>query len=301
MQRCNSFFGVIFALWAMLRPLIMLSVILVFAAGLVIALADGASFVLARVVWGGAGLLLVIASTHYVNEYADYETDALTQRTLYSGGSGALPSGYAPRWVALAAGRVTLGLGVIVVVLAVVQGGLPVSLLVILLLGAGGGWMYSMPPLKLAWRGWGELDNAVLGGILLPLYGYVTLMGEVRLSVVIGCIPFALLVFNNLLATTWADREADAIAGKYTLATRWPPRRLRGLYLVVALLAFGLLVLLVGDTLPSIVALLSLVAVPLVGWGGLVYTRRFTPAPSFAMMIFLLAQMLGWYANSIAI
>ncbi|RMG82520.1 MAG: prenyltransferase, partial [Chloroflexi bacterium] len=100
---------------------------------------------------------------------------------------------------------------------------------------------------------------------------------------------------------TWADREADAIAGKYTLATRWPPRRLRGLYLLVALLAFGLVVLLAGKVLPPTVALLSVVAVPLVGWGWLVYTRRFTPAPSNAMVVFLLAQMLGWYINGIAI
>ncbi|RMG86205.1 MAG: prenyltransferase, partial [Chloroflexi bacterium] len=77
-----SLWRVLFALWAMMRPLIMLSVILVFVAGLVIALANGAPFTLSRVMWGGVGLLLVVASIHYVNEYADYETDALTQRTL---------------------------------------------------------------------------------------------------------------------------------------------------------------------------------------------------------------------------
>jgi len=35
-------------------------------------------------------LLLVAASVHYANEFADAETDAITRRTAFSGGSGAL-------------------------------------------------------------------------------------------------------------------------------------------------------------------------------------------------------------------
>jgi len=41
--------------------------------------------------WVGlAALLPVSAGVHYANEYADYLTDRLTTRTLFSGGSGAL-------------------------------------------------------------------------------------------------------------------------------------------------------------------------------------------------------------------
>ena len=42
-----------------------------------------------------AGVLISI-SIHYVNEYADVETDRITQRTAFSGGSGALPESGLP-------------------------------------------------------------------------------------------------------------------------------------------------------------------------------------------------------------
>jgi 1,4-dihydroxy-2-naphthoate octaprenyltransferase len=61
-------------------------------------------------------VLPVSASIHHADEYADYETDSLTRRTPFSGGSGALPeSGLTPgialkaAWFALLVG-VVLGL-----------------------------------------------------------------------------------------------------------------------------------------------------------------------------------------------
>jgi len=85
--------------------------------------------------------------------------------------------------------------------------------LVVLFAGAFLGWMYSLPPLALAWRGWGELDNALLGGVALPLYAYLVQSGELDRWVILIFIPFSMLVFINLLATTWTDRDADRSVG----------------------------------------------------------------------------------------
>jgi len=41
------------------------------------------------------GLIILISATlaaHYANEYVDVDTDSLTRRTWFSGGSGVLPS-----------------------------------------------------------------------------------------------------------------------------------------------------------------------------------------------------------------
>ena len=43
-----------------------------------------------------AVMVSAILMGHYANEYADVDTDSLTKRTLYSGGSGVLPSGIVP-------------------------------------------------------------------------------------------------------------------------------------------------------------------------------------------------------------
>ena len=124
--------------------------------------------------------------------------------------------------------------------------------------------MYSLPPLQLAWRGWGELDNALLGGLLLHLYGYAVLGGRISLEVATICIPFTLLAFNNLLATTWADREADAQVGKNTLATRLTIPQLCGLYAIVAVAAFTALPFL---QVPREITFGSFLALPMVLWG----------------------------------
>jgi 1,4-dihydroxy-2-naphthoate octaprenyltransferase len=279
------------ALWRMARPLILVSVVLVYAAGILMARAEDATISFASILWGGVALLLVTLAAHYVNEYADVETDALTQRTLYSGGSGVLPQGNVPRGLALAAGWVSLGLGLGIGLAGYLSGGVNALAVGILILGALGGWFYSMPPLRLAWHGWGELDNGLLGG-LIYLYGYVAVTGELPLRILVAVLPFTLLNINNLLATTWADRQADAQVGKRTLATRWPIPRLRTLYGLSALSAFVLIPL----GLPALVALCSLASVPMALWGWRTYTLLHSPYPtSNTMVVLLLAQMLGWY------
>lgn len=56
------------ALWGMARPLIMVSVVLVYANGLLIARAHGYPLRWEAIVWSGVALLLVSLSIHYTNE-----------------------------------------------------------------------------------------------------------------------------------------------------------------------------------------------------------------------------------------
>jgi 1,4-dihydroxy-2-naphthoate octaprenyltransferase len=52
-------------------------------------------------------MILVPVSIHYANEYADYQTDALKNRTLYSRGGDVLQSGSVLRKVSLQAALIT--------------------------------------------------------------------------------------------------------------------------------------------------------------------------------------------------
>lgn len=284
------------ALWAMARPLIMLSVFLVYIAGVLIARAYDFEFDWETFWWGFAALLLIALSTHYANEYADYETDAITDPTMYSGGSGAIKNLGVPRVLALQAAWASLILGIIVSAIGLALDTLNPAALLMLGIIAVFGWMYSLPPLKLAWRGWGELDNAILGGVVLHLYGFAIVSREVTLEVALITVPFTMLNFTNLLATTWADREADAQVGKNTLATFVPVPRLRALYTAVVIGAYALLLILALTVLPVEVALGSLLAIPLLIWGWFTYTRIHNPYPtSNAMVLLLLGQMVAWY------
>lgn len=250
--------------------------------------ADGATDPL-ELAWCAAAVALVAVSVHIVNEYADVGTDALTRRTAFSGGSGALvdsdlPASFALRW-ALGSGAAAS---------AVIAAGAALSVLsptatVMLAVGLVGGWQYSVGPLRLSRRGLGETANAFLGGLLLPATGAVV-TGAAAGPALLAFLPFALLDFVNLLETQWADREADRAVGKHTLASRLSPRALRRCALITVAVAYPAAFL----VQPTPVALAGLCAVPLT----VVAVRRMgdgPPGPAVAaMVVHLVAQGTAW-------
>lgn len=292
----------------MSRPDQLLLMGLLYATGTLAALGGGATLDVPQVVTGFLLFLPVAVSVHYANEYADYETDHLTTRTPFSGGSGALVRTGLPRGLALRAAVAALAVAVVAVgvVAGFELGGGPAlvpdaAALGLLAVVAVLGWQYSLPPLALAWRGWGELDNALLGGVLLPVYA-VAVAGEVTVGSVLAFLPFGCVVFVNLLATTWPDREADAAVGKDTLATRLSTGRLRSLY-AGGLLASGVsLAVFHAGPVPALVCRASLLATPLLVWGLVTYTRQRSPFPTVAgMIVFAGAQFVAWAAVGVGL
>ncbi|MFU8870292.1 MAG: prenyltransferase, partial [Natronococcus sp.] len=101
----------LWALWAAARPSQLALIVLVYALGIGKAAAeaslmrDGSTLqldgdqpaFLELVVVGAIALIPVSVAIHYANEYADADTDALTERTPFSGGSGALERTGLPR------------------------------------------------------------------------------------------------------------------------------------------------------------------------------------------------------------
>jgi 1,4-dihydroxy-2-naphthoate octaprenyltransferase len=284
------------ALFELGRPEQLLLIELVYVTGVVAAAArTAASLDPVTVAGGGLVLAATAASVHYANEYADYETDLRTEPTRFSGGSGVFRRTGLPRRTALLAGLFALGIGTAGAAALLVRGLLPDPALGLLGVGTALGWAYSVEPVALVRRGVGEVTNAALGAVVLPTYGYAVAAGSVDVTTPLLFVPFGLVTTANLLMTHWADREADAATGKATLAVRWSSVRLRRAYWTLTLAAYGSLLLSCDAVVPSRVCLGGMVALPLSVWGGLVFTRRRSPAPAVgAMVLFLLAQGVAW-------
>ena len=284
-----------YQLWGivrMARPLILLSTFSSWFLGVAIAYGSGYEFSWISFASGLIVMLLVSSSIHLVNEYADYETDALTRRTAYSGGSGVLPSGLVPRiWVMNVAIILAVS-GLLFQGAAILVGLHPPEALVIALVGPAGGWVYSLPP-RLAWRGLGEIWNTLMGAWLLPYFGFVQLSRSLAPWVLVAILPVTFFAFNNLLAITWPDREADAVVGKNTLATRLTPRTLTALHGSCILLSFAGLTL---SGLPPLVVRSSLIAYPVMALGWYTYTRReVSKSTIWALYLLIVAQTLAWF------
>ncbi len=250
----------------------------------------------APVLLGAIGLVLVTVAIHYANEYTDVETDRLTTPTPFSGGSGALVrTGLSRSFMRSATIAAVVVASMSLLALATVRG-VPVDAIGLLVVIFGLGLAYSLPPIAFIRRGLGELVNAILGGVLLPLYGTAVVASPTP-AAVLAVLPFALLVICNLFATHWPDREADARVGKRTLAVRWSPRRLRRAFGVVATLALSVAAgLWIVDVLPTAVALAHVTPVPFLLWSGIVLTRQRSPFPAvFSMVVLAIASTIAWW------
>ncbi len=238
---------------------------------------------------GAAATVLLLAiltavAVHLANEAADHETDRLTERTQFSGGSGALEaSGLDPR-VPLAIGLSVAAVVAVVAVVVTATGLLAPVAAVLLLLGLAGGLAYSLPPVEAMRRGWGEPLNALLGSLLLPLFTLAAVAGVLVLFDVIAFLPFFFVALASVMATAWPDRAADAATGKATMQVRFPPASLRRIHLLASgAFVVATLVAAAVDAMPS--SLAGLLVLPWLVVGTSRYTRTESPAANVSAMV----------------
>ncbi|MEG3225323.1 MAG: hypothetical protein BME94_07375 [Methanobacteriales archaeon Met13] len=219
------------------------------------------------------------------------DTDTITRRTWFSGGSGVLPSGIIPTqwalWVAVILAILTL-----FVTFLSFWWGLPSRQgIIMVLVGMLGGWFYSMLPLQLERTLWGELDNALLGGYLMHLIAYIPQMGVATLNTFFILTPIFLVVLVNLLGVHWADREADAQVGKNTLMV-WlcerVPRVHLGLMVLMYICTLALLPLIPWQMVVAI-----FLTIPLSIWANISF-KRSPVYSSILMSAVMIFAAVGW-------
>ena len=99
---------------------------------------------------------------------------------------------------------------------------------------------YTAPPLKLCYRGLGELDVAFTHSIVVILCGYVFLGGAWNdAQPWLLSLPLLLAIMPSITLSGIPDAEADAAAGKRTLAVRLGQRGALMVCLIFTLLAAG--------------------------------------------------------------
>jgi len=169
--------------------------------------------------WGAAALvhafgLFLQLFIVYANDLADVATDRLNRTfTPFSGGSRVLVDGdlTGPALRRGAAAAALLSLASCATLGAIAGSWLPVALcaLSLLMLGA-----YSYPPLRLNYRGGGELLQMLGTGLLLPVFGYVAQSGELSgfpAQVMAVLLPTAL---GCAVSTSLPDEISDRASGK---------------------------------------------------------------------------------------
>jgi 1,4-dihydroxy-2-naphthoate polyprenyltransferase len=234
--------------------------------GIAVAAVHG-SFDLPAAVLTFVGASAIHLGLNVANDVFDAQLGADDQNvnpTQYSGGSRVIQYGLVPHAHMAAISFVMYAIGIVIGLVLLLTRYSP-ALLVIGVVGILLSLSYTSPPLKLVYRGLGELTTAVGFGPLMLVGAYVVQThGVLRPEPFVASIPIALLVMLILYVNEVPDRPADARAGKRTLPVQLSqPQTIKG-YVAAAATAFAVIAVGVLAGLLPVSALIALLPLPMV-------------------------------------
>ncbi len=255
--------------------------ILIYSLGALLAIIDGAKadplkFLLGYGIFGTAHL-----SVSFSNDYFDRKADIIAKQTPFSGGSGVLVqhpelSRFA---VKFAIALIAVSIAVAVLFDSIYAYG--PFFLGLVVLGALLGWFYTAPPIKLAYRGLGEISTVIATGLIMPAMGYFVMAGGIDISMVALSFPLMCYALFFIISVELPDVDVDRLAGKRNLLTHNGRKAGIALSIAATLAATILFIILASlgtlkpvdmwlfvlfSFVPLAAAILSLRMSPLEGW-----------------------------------
>ena len=210
------------------------------------------------------GAVLAHAAVNLLNEYDDFRSglDMITERTPFSGGSGALPEMPSAARRVLWAGLGTLALVVAIGLYFLWLRGLP-----LLVLGAAGvvlvltytRWITRLPLLCLLAPGMGFGPIMVLGTV-------IALGGRIDTTALLASLVTLLMVSELLLINQIPDAEADRAIGRRHLVITLGPEKAARLVAGLLLASYSVIVAGVVSGYLATTSLIALAPLPAAIW-----------------------------------
>lgn len=219
--------------------------------------------------------LLVIAAiafllhlaTSFANDAADVGTDRENpNRSLFSGGSGVAVEGLLSPAALYVGSGLAVGASFLLTLVLVLQLEVHWSAGMLVLWGAASGLEYSLPPLRLAYRGGGELLVFLTYSFALLLTGYWVQAGPQWSGLVWWLsLPVGFAVFAAITITQFPDRIPDSQTGKRSLVILFGEKTALRIYAAgLALTLLSAIVPLLLGAVPRWSGLGAILAAPLV-------------------------------------
>lgn len=224
-----------------------------------------------------AGISLHIAANTF-NDYFDWKsgTDQANNDYFlpYSGGSRSIELGLISEKALFRVALVSLSIASLLGVILAFRSG--PGILIFGVIGALSSYFYTAPPLRLAARkGLGELLIGLNFGPLVTAGTVYALTGSISVADFLIGIPIGLLTTAILWINQFPDEASDRETGKINLVVLLGKKRARWGYLLLLIVAFGLLLYwLVAGLLPLSV-LLIVASIPLAIYAGRIAVREY--------------------------
>jgi len=245
-------------------------------------------------------LVCLHAGANLANDYYDHisgnDEVNVSYATPFTGGSRLIQRGLVRPGEILAASLVSLTLGAGIGLYLVWMAGWPI--LVLGIVGGVTGFCYTAPPLKLGYRGVGEIFIFLDFGLLPVLGAHYVQAQAFSSGAAFAGVCVGLLMTNVLWINQFQDAEADAAVGKRHWVVRLGRRRSSRVHAALFALAYGAIVIgAAAKALPAW-AMLGLLSAPLAVRASCVSSRccdhldRLTPANVGTIAVHLLTSLL---------
>lgn len=212
-------------------------------------------------------------------------------RSPFSGGKRVLVDGLLTRGQTIAISATTYLLGIMAgLVIASYRG---TGVLWFGVAGVGLAFFYHMPPLKLSYRGLGELAVGVAYGPLVTVGTYLVQRQTVSLEVILVSLVLGLLIAAFLWVNEFPDYRADLASGRRNLVVKLGRVKAARVFVGLVVIAGIGSILLPLSGLPAGVWLGALALVPAAIACGILLryaevARQLIPAQSMALLSFML-------------
>ncbi|GAB4312980.1 MAG: hypothetical protein Kow0019_12170 [Methanobacteriaceae archaeon] len=192
---------------------------LTFTSGALLASIITGKFFLDKFIFAYLILMPAHLSVSYSNDYFDWKADHFIEPNMFTGGSGVLVKNPQLRNIAK---KIALSLIFSSILMAIIYSIIYASPSFLLLAVFGNllGWFYSATPLKLSYRGLGELAM-VLSGFIIPGLGYLAIAGFIDIKFLLFSIPQMIYQVVFILSVELPDMEGDKEAGKNTFTVKY--------------------------------------------------------------------------------
>jgi 1,4-dihydroxy-2-naphthoate octaprenyltransferase len=220
------------------RPQFLLASLVLFIMGAAWAIILGAEPGFWKLLWGYLIVFCAQLSVSFSNDYFDVESDLFGAPSTFAGGSGILVRNPDLKVFSRRAAVTLILFSLFLGFSFTVYYAYPLWFFGLIIIGNLLGWFYAAPPIRLAYRGLGEISTAVIAGAFLPGMGYLAATGVLDGNGLVIMIPLLLIGLAFILSVEIPDMEADRLGGKKT----WVARRGRAF----GFRAIGILVLAVA-------------------------------------------------------
>ena len=216
----------------------------------------------------------------YSNDYADYDDDKKNSMpTMFSGGSRVLVNNLLHPKDLKTAGLIMaflcLACGLVFTLLYKYFYMIPLVIFALLLL-----WLYSFKPVRLSYRGGGEILQALGTALVLPLLGFYAQSGSIvsfPWKILLVVVPTS---FACAVATAVPDAPADAAYNKNTVPVAIGLNRAKALIIVLNVISIILYYLITEPFKNSLLSVLFFALPPLSVILSLVFIKAKPGTPS---------------------